>query len=283
MARKTFLLIAAIFFLLNAAAVEAKEKEFPIEQRVKIFVEVEDFTNFEELATDHRLRGMLVEKLSEQNIFYVIKRDEDDHEESIFNAKTLGDQKDLADVGDLIIFPQPAEKIFDETAQEIYKGLGADYVLRCKIFGLGMEQKIDSYGYYPGFGIGIGIGNSRHNRFGVGVGFDVNTPARKRNYFCAVIQMQLISVNSRKTLWRSNLVGQSVRHDKPSKGYDSAVDEAYLKALQEATKNIVKRVTEHAKKFLIPKVDLTKETDSAKKTDLTKETDSTKETVTVKK
>ena len=112
------------------------------------------------------------------------------------------------------------------------------------------------------------------------MGVDVNTPARKKNYFCAVIQMQLVNVNSGKTLWRSNLVGQSVKHDKPSKGYDSAVDEAYLKALQEATKNIVKRVTEHAKKFLVPKVDLTKETDSEKKTDLTKENDSKKETVT---
>ena len=251
MARKIFLFIAAIFFLLNAAAVEAKEKEIPLEQRVKIFVEVEDFTNFIELATDHRLRGMLIEKLATQNVFNVITRDEDEHAESIFNAKTLGDQKDLADVGDLIIFPPPAEKFFDETAQEIYKTLGADYLLHCKILGLGMEQKIDSYGYYPGFGIGIGVGS--RSRFGVGVGVDVNTPARKKNYFCAVIQMQLVNVNSGKTLWRSNLVGQSVKHDKPSKGYDSAVDEAYLKALQEATKNIVKRVTAHAKKFLVPK------------------------------
>ena len=256
------MLIAAIFFLLHAAAVEAKEKEIPLEQRVKIFVEVADFTNFEELATAERLRGMLVEKLSAQNVFDVIKRDEDEHEESIFNSKTLGEQKNLADVGDLIIFPPPAEKVFDETAQEIYKGLGAEYVLRCKILGLGMEQKVDSYGYYPGFGIGIGVGS--RSRFGVGVGVNVDTPARKRNYFCAVIQMQLISVGSGKTLWRSNLVGQTAKHDKPSKGYDSAVDEAYLKALQEATKNIVKRVTEHAKKFLIPKVDLKTESGDKK-------------------
>ena len=68
MARKIFLFIAAIFFLLNAAAVEAKEKEIPLEQRVKIFVEVEDFTNFIELATDHRLRGMLIEKYASAGI-----------------------------------------------------------------------------------------------------------------------------------------------------------------------------------------------------------------------
>ena len=247
MTRKILLMVLALIFIFQVASAKDKTVALSLEERVKIFVEVADTTNFVELDTSSRLRGMLTEKLTAQNIFNVI--DENgvtysaiNHSENIFDAKTLGDKKTLADVGELLIFPPPADEPFSEDDKTFYEKLGVEYIVRCKILGLGVEQQVESYGYGPSIGIGVGTD------------IPINS-TRKRNVYNVAVQLQFVNAETGTTLWRSNFIGQAVKHNKPSKGYDDAGDEAYLQALQNLTKDIVKRVTEHSQKFLIDKTE----------------------------
>lgn len=257
MIRKTFLIFLALIFIFQVASAKDKTVALPLEERVKIFVDVSDVTNFVELDTSSRLRGMLTEKFTAENIFNVIDEngvtyDPINYSENIFDAKNLGEQKFLADVGELLIFTPPADEPFTDDEKIFYEKLGVEYIVRCKILGLGVEQQVESYG--PNIGVGIGIGTHRHSRFGIGVGTGIPiSGTRKRNVYNAVIQLQFVNAKTGFTLWRSNFIGQAVKHSKPSKGYDDATDEAYLKALQDVTKNIVKRVTNHAQNFLLIK------------------------------
>lgn len=251
MFRKIFLLGLTLILFCQVALAKDKSKEIPIEDKVKIFVEVSDITNFVELETDFRLQSMLTKNLTTQNIFNVINTDE-----KIFDAMTLGEKKSMSNVGELLIFTPTADESFDEDAQIKYKNLGVDYILRCKILGLGVEQIIEGYNDSPGIGIGIGIGNSRHSRFGIGIGTGINVGgSRKRTIYCAVVQVQFVKVETGTTLWRQNVIGQVKLKKDPSKGYDDASDEAYLKSLQEVTKDIVKRTTDYSKKFLVSKTE----------------------------
>ena len=247
MVKKIFLIGLMILICQGTAFAKEKEVEIPLEYRVKIFVEVEDITNFVELETDLRLREMLAVNLSAQKIFNVINA-----VENTFDARSLGEKKSMADVGELIIFQPTADNPFDA---ENYKNLGADYVIRCKILGIGAEQVIESYGYNrPSIGIGIGIGSRRHSRWGIGIGTGIDVGgSRKRTFYNVVAQVQLVSVETGTTLWRQNFIGQSALGKKLSKVYDDANDEAYLKALRELTKNISKSVTDYSKKFLLNK------------------------------
>ena len=252
MLRKIFL--AFMLILLCTVNVSAKDKvaEIPIEQRLKILVDVSDVTNFVELETNLRLREMLIEKFRAEKIFNVVNT-ENPFGENIFDAKTLGDKKSAADVGELFIYAPPADKIFSEDDRNFYESLCVNYIVKCTILGLGSEQIIQGYDDRPRIGIGIGTGSSRHSHWGIGIGTDFNVGggSRKRNVYCAALQIQLVNAETGRTLWRQNLTGQAELKKKPSKGYDDAHDEAYLKSLQDATKNIVKRVTDYSQKFLL--------------------------------
>ncbi|MBQ9487844.1 MAG: hypothetical protein IJU91_08625 [Selenomonadaceae bacterium] len=254
MLRKIFTALLLILILFCTVNVSAKDKavEIPIEQRLKIFVDVADVTNFVELETNLRLREMLIEKLRAEKIFNVIDS-ENVLSENIFDAKTLGDKKSMADVGELFIFAPPADMPFTEDEKNFYESHGVKYVVKCTILGLGAEQIVQSYNDRPRIGIGIGTGSHRHSGWGIGIGadFDVGGGSRKRNVYCAALQVQFINAETGVTLWRYNLTGQAELKKKPSKGYDDAHDEAYLKALQDVTKNIVKRVTDYSQKFLV--------------------------------
>lgn len=251
MFRKIFLLSLTLILFCQVALAKDKAEEIPIENRVKIFVEVSDITNFVELETDLRLQSILIKNLAAQNIFNVINTDEKN-----FDSMTLGEKKSMSDVGELLIFTPPADEPFDEDAQIKYKNLGVDYVLRCKILGLGVEQIIEGSGSRQSIGIGIDIGRHRHSGFGIGIGtgFPVGGSSKK-TFYCAVVQVQFVKASTGTTLWRQNVIGQVKLKKDPSKGYDDASDEAYLKSLQEATKNIVKRVTDYSKKFLVSKTE----------------------------
>lgn len=248
MVKKIFL-IGLMMILICQGVVLAKDKEteIPLEERLKIFVEVEDITNFVELETDLRLCEMLTEDFAAQKIFNVINV-----RENKFDAKSLGEKKSMANVGDLIVFQPTDDDPFDA---EYYKNLGVEYVVRCKILGIGTAQVVESYGYNnSGVGIGIGIGSHRHHRFGIGIGTGINLGGtRKKNLYEVAVQVQFVEVETGKTLWRQNLVGETKLNKNSSKGYDDANDEAYFKALNVATKNISKRVTDYSKKFLVGK------------------------------
>ena len=147
------------------------------------------------------------------------------------------------------MFTPPADESFDA---EVYKNLGVDYILRCKILGIGAEQITENYG--NGHSIGIGIGVGRRSRFGIGIGTGINLGgSRKIKVYGVAVQVQFMKAESGTTLWRQNVVGQVNLKTKPSKGYDDANDESYLKALREASKNIVKHVTDYSQKFLVSK------------------------------
>ena len=243
MFRKIFLIGLTLILICQAALAKDKQKEIPLEDRVKIFVEVSDVTNFAELETDLRLQTMLIQTFSAQNIFNVINT-----EEKTFDAKSLGEKKSMADVGEFLMFTPPANENFDA---EVYKNLGAKYILRCQILGIGTEQVTETYGNH-GIGIGIGIGN--HSRFGIGIGTGIGLGGMRRlKFYCVATQVQFINAETGTTLWRQNVVGKVFVKSKPSKGYDDANDEAYLKALQDLTKNISKQATNYSQKFLVSK------------------------------
>ncbi|MBR5912920.1 MAG: hypothetical protein IKZ58_00935 [Selenomonadaceae bacterium] len=246
MIRKIFLLSLTLILFCQAALAKDKPAEIPLEDRVKILVEVSDITNFVELETDSRLQSMLIQNLAAQNIFNVMNTDE-----NVFSLVTLGDKKSMADVGELLIFTPTADENFDIDA---YKNFGASYVVRCKILGIGVEEITENYGRNGSIGIGIDIGRHRHSGFGIGIGTGIDLGgSRKRKVYCVAVQVQFINAETGKTLWRQNVVGQVNLKSNPSKGYDDANDEAYLKALQDVTKNISKHVTDYAQKFLVSK------------------------------
>ena len=65
--------------------------------------------------------------------------------------------------------------------------------------------------------------------------------------------MKFIKVDSGIILWQRNLSGDSAKHRKPSKGYDDAFDEAYLKSIKNVAQTISKQVTEYSKKYFLPR------------------------------
>ena len=263
MTKKIFTLAFAILFLLTnfslAQAKKKKEIEISPEDRVKISVEVEDKTSFKELDTAEILHGIIQEQLSDKKIFNVISDEEITKKYS--EMKSLGEKQSSSDVGELLYF-NPVEISYGagtdaDLAKENYK---CDYLLKCQILALGTTAKAsDVFGAYPGFGIGVGS----HHRFGFGIYSPIGI-STKQMLYCAAINVQFIKVDTNVVLWQRNLVGQAIRHKKPSKGYDDRNDEAYLKSLHNASKIILERVERYSESFLIPKPE-TEEAEKKKK------------------
>ena len=67
--------------------------------------------------------------------------------------------------------------------------------------------------------------------------------------------MELIKVDGALNIWKRNALGQSSKHRKPSKGYDDASDEAYLKSLNKTADIIVEKVASYSGRFLIKNPD----------------------------
>ena len=248
MTKKIFLLCLAILFLLTNESFAKKNQpvEIPLEDRVKIFVEVEDKTSFQELDTAEIFGGIISEQLLDKKIFNVIAYDS---AKNFSDLKTLGEKRSAADVGELLYF-NPAEISYgagtdSDLVQENYFGI--DYVLKCQILALGTTTRAgDIFGFDPGFGVGVG----RHSHFGVGIYSPIGITT-KRTVYCIAVNMQFIKVDTNVVLWQRNLIGQAIRHKKPSKGYDDANDEAYLKAMKDAAKTITERVEKYSRNFLL--------------------------------
>ena len=161
MIKKIFVLSLVIVFIFQGATLAKKKDKIPNlspEDRVKIFVEVEDKTTFRELDTAEILRGIISEQLVEKKIFNVIGDEEITGKFS--TMKSLGEKKSAADVGDLLYF-NPAELSYGVTdgdlIQEKYLSRGIEYVIKCQILAIGTTTKAsDLVAFDPGFGIGIG-------------------------------------------------------------------------------------------------------------------------------
>ena len=244
MNKKFFALCLMLLLFLQGVtfAKEKKAAEIPAEELIKISVEVEDKTSFLELGTDKFLRGALVEKLLQKNIFNVLP--EELAEEKFSDVKTLGEKKSASDVGEILIF-NPAENIsdFDE---DFYKSLGADYVIQCKIIGLGTTKKD-----FDSIGLGSGIGIGRHGHFGIGIFTPIGANF-KRTTYCTAVNVKFLKVETGAVIWQKNVIGQAFKHHKPKKGYDDATDEAYFESIDSASKDISDGVEKYAKKFLLP-------------------------------
>ncbi len=239
MTKKFFvILMAAVLLIQGAAFAKKKSAEIPMEERVKIAVEVTDATNFSELQTAAILRDKLILQLKKSKIFNVLNPTS---ENFIAEIKTL-ENSGASDVGDIFIFSSKNL----EFEKSLYQNLGAQYVIRCEILGIGIsEEDDDTFGIGNSIGIGIGSGGS----FGVGVYSGV--PGTLRKFYRTSVNMQLVEVESGATITRKNIAGKTLKHKKPRKGYNDASDEAYLKSLDDAAKIISKRVTTYAEKNIL--------------------------------
>lgn len=239
MTKKFFIiLMAAILILPCVTFAKKKSAELPKSQRVNIAVEVTDATNFTELNTRKILADMLIVQLEEKKLFNIVGVGDG----TLANIKTL-ENKGSSDVGDIITFNTkdlPFEK-------EIYMDMGAQYVIRCEILGIGTTiENDDDFGFGNGIGIGVGGGGA----FGVSGVFGGVSPAL-RTFYCTALNMQIVEVQSGAVIARKNFIGKSVKRKKPRKGYDDASDEAYLESLNDTAKIITKRVTSFTEKNIL--------------------------------
>ena len=266
MIKKISALCFVILFLLTNFAFAKKknpEPELPLADRVKISVEVEDKTTFKELDTPEILRGMIYEQLDDKKIFNFI--DYEIPAEKFSDKKTLGEKKSASDVGELLYF-NPAEVTYGaggdaDLIQENYLSRGIDYLVKCQILALGTTTRASEI-FTPSFG--VEIGSHHHSHFGIGIynGLGIKT---KQMVYCVAVNVQFIKVDTNVVLWQRNLVGQAIRHKKPSKNFDDSSDEAYLKSIKDAAKIISTRVGDYSKNFLIPKPEKDNETKKAAK------------------
>lgn len=251
MSKKIFLLCLAVIFIFQSAAFAKKKSvEIPLEDRIKISVEVEDKTSFQELDTKKFLQLAIIEEFAEKNTFNVLP--EELAAEKFSEIKTLGEKQTTSDVGELLIFnPSEVSKDGENISfdQNFYKELGANYVIQCKIIGIGTTQK-----NFDSVGIGSGIEIGRHRHFGVGIFSPVGINF-KRTAYCVVVNVKFIKVDTNVVIWQKNIVGQAWKHHKPRKGYDDATDEAYLKAIKSAAEKISYSVEKYTEKFLLKKSD----------------------------
>ena len=247
MVKKIFALCLAMILILQCAALakEKKSEEIPIEERIKISVEVEDKTSFQELDTKKFLRLAIIEELAEKNMFTVLPEESSD--EKFSAIKSLGEKQSASDVGEFLVF-NPAENN-SEFDKNFYANLGADYVIQCKIIGLGTTKK-----NFDSVGIGSGIGLGRHSHFGIGIFTPIGINFR-RTIYCTAVNVKFMKVDTNVVVWQKNIVGQAFKHKKPKKNYDDATDEAYLESIESVAENISDSVEKYAKKFLLKKPD----------------------------
>lgn len=234
MAKKFLLILIAAMLLIPCAAFAKKDSaKIPQDQQLNIAIEVTDATNFSELETDKILADKLIVNIYDRHLFNIVGIGDG----SLANIKTL-ENPGAADIGDLVMFPTK-DLEFDK---ELFKDMGAQYVIRCEILGVGLSKETDTnFGFGNGIGVGIGTGGT----FGIGVGVG-GSGSTLRTVYCTAVSMQIIEVESGAVVARQNLVGQVLKHRKPRKGYNNAIDEAYLKSLDDATKIITKRVINFA-------------------------------------
>ena len=237
MTKKIFAVCVAVMLLINGAAfAKKKAQEIPLSERTRIAVEVVDDTNFDDLNTAEILRDVLISQLNEKNIYNVVSVGGE-----LDEIKTLGENAGASDVGDLIVFNPEKSFEFDRS---YYKNLGAQYVIRCEILGIGIAKgDPDTFDLSPG----IGVGMETDEAFGVGIGVFGGAASRQRNFYNVAVSMNLIEVEDAKIVLRQNLSGRVIQRSKPRRGYDNASDEAYFKAIKKAAEVVTKRVGEYFK------------------------------------
>lgn len=239
MHRKFFAIWLAVLLAVHGAALARKKvPEIPEAERVRIAIEVVDATNFSELYTAEILRDVLINQLDAKKIVRVVNANGG----GLADLKSLGDKKGASDVGDLVIFAP--EKNIDARA-DYHGGLGARYVLHCEVIGLGIvKAEPDTFDVTPGIGVGLESDSS----LGVGIGIFGGAASTLRNFYSTAVSVSLVDLESGGVVLRKNLTGRTIKRSKPSRGYDDASDEAYLKSIRKAGELITKSVDDFALK-----------------------------------
>lgn len=255
--RVAIICLAVMLLMQGVALAKSKKNAIPIEERIKIAVEVRDSTNFVDLDTAELLRGMLIDELGDENLYNIL----DVPAERASDIKTLGDKS--ADIGELLIFKHGKRNVDDDAtfipegkAEEPVnidnRNRSADYVIHCDILGIGTTKgEMDDFAFGEDPGIGIGIGTGSHSRIGVGVFGKVGST--RRTFFATVVNAKLVEVVGGKIVFQKNEIGEALRHRKPSKGYDDVNSEAYLKSIKDAAQDLSKSITKFTKQRLLKK------------------------------
>ena len=270
MTKKIFLLCLAMMFAVASVA-SAKEKGLPEEERIAVAVEVIDSSRYNELGTANLLELFLDDKLREKNLLTVV--DTKIFDEAKISDGLIRDEDIVADaktsaenIGEILVFDAIELRTHSDTPENFdrtfYENLGAAYVVRCEVLGIGAtkvtDETIGMITDIVGSGLALsGSGNGNRDkalrRVGSGIGLlgFGSTFAQKRTALNTVVSMQFISVETGKILWQENYVGQAVKHHSPRKGYTNPWEQAYSESVEDSAKHIAKRVNKYVDSVII--------------------------------
>ena len=259
--KKIFLICLAILLGVQGAAFAEKNEGLPEEQRIKVAVEVSSSSRYKELPTEKLLEDFLIEKLTEKNFVNVV------------GAEPLGEEAvaertlPVENIGEMLVFEAvemprsttiPAN--FDA---ETYRELGAAYVVRCEVLGLGVKkvenQTIGIITEVIGDGLSwAGSGSSSRDKVlsRVGTGISLVSlvgllDATKRTALNTIVNIQFISVETGEIVWQENFQGQAIKHHKPNKNFDDPWTQAYSESVADTAKLIAKRVNKYVDKVIV--------------------------------
>lgn len=277
MARKIFLICLAILFSVHGAAA-AKDEGLPEEDRIKIAVEITNHSRYKELPTAQNLENFLSSKLVEKNLLNIVnmnvigepEKTSDNNPENNPESGLILDEDVPANnpspaenIGEILIFeavevPRPGTTAKDFDAN-VYSELGAAYVMRCEVLGLGVtkveDKTIGTIMKVVGSGLSFG-GNGSSNRdktlrkVGTAIGLG-GFLEMKRTALNTVVSMQFINAQTGEILWQQNFIGQAIKHSSPREGYANAWEQAYIESVEDSAKKIAKRVNKYVDRVII--------------------------------
>ncbi|MBE8953667.1 MAG: hypothetical protein SR1Q7_11080 [Quinella sp. 1Q7] len=258
--RKIFFMCLTLLLGLQGAAA-AKDAKLPEAERIKVAVEITNSSRYKELPTAHHLENFLGDKLTEKNLLNVVDMQVAD--ESVAIDRAADTPSPAENIGELLIFEAVELPSNNEPAAnfnpDVYKALGADYVVRCEVLGLGVTKVDDKTIGTVTKVIGSGMsfaGNSSSERdktlrrvgtvLGLGGFIDI-----KRTALNTVVNMKFISVETGAVLWQANFVGKAIKHHAPREGYVNAWEQAYVESVEDSAKLIAKRVNKYVDRVII--------------------------------
>ena len=268
---KKIFLLCLMIMLAVASVASAKEKGLPENERIIIAVEVTDSSRYNELGTANLLKLFLDDKLREKNLLTIVGMKNPDEAKNsdglIRDEDVTADTKTAAEnIGEILVFDAIELRTHSDTPENFdrtfYENLGAAYVVRCEVLGIGatkiINKTIGLISDVVGGGLALaGSGNSDRDktlrRVGAGIdwiGFG-STLASKRTALNTVVSMQFISVETGKILWQENYVGQAAKHHSARKGYANPWEQAYNESVEDSAKHIAKRVNKYVDSVII--------------------------------
>lgn len=268
MLRKIFLMCLAILLVMPVAAAESKQQ--PEEPRIPIVLEITNSSRYTELTPAKCLGHYLSNKLFAKQFLDVvlIKTDGDANilpEDVTPGAVDTSAERPVAaqNIGELLVFdvvevPRP-ETVVKDFDPNIYNALGAAYIVRCDVMGLGAtkvdDKTISAITRLIGSGLSFsGGGNShrdkvlRHVGTGIGLGGFIE---QKRTALNTVVNMQFINAQTGEILWQERFVGQAVKHHHLREGFVNTWEQAYIDSIDETAKAISKRVSKYVDRVII--------------------------------